>query len=259
MRRITIIVVLSGLAVLLSVSTPIALMGIYSAMSGAAVDRMSQIGQAYGGLSALLSGGATLGVVIALLMQTRQIRMSQAQGVRMMQIELMKILIEHPEVRPQPPLFDPEMRLQHRRDIYTNLMYRYLEHGYEIGYLPEDAIRLELINQFSVPDIRRWWELVHDTISRAAHNERQKRFFDLAEQAFESAVPVAAVRSAVPVWRRRAPVMIGAGGVTALIVAGSVVARRRRLAQSVLSVRRKADQSVGAKARTAPGSSLSRT
>ncbi|MDP9797548.1 hypothetical protein J2S43_006060 [Catenuloplanes nepalensis] len=218
---------LSGLA-LLFLLAPIGFMLAFSGMPGTAVDRMSQIGQAYGGLSALLSGGATFGVVIALVMQTRQIRMSQAQGIRMMQIELMKILIEHPDVRPRPPLFDPDMRAQHRRDIFTNLMYRYLEHGYEIGYLPDEAIRLEMINQFSVPDIRRWWELVRGTVSKAAHNEHQQRFFAIAESAFESAVAETAEPEVARPRRRTTRMWIGAGGVTALILAGACAVRRRR-------------------------------
>ncbi len=73
-------VLLSAVVLLFAVVGPIGFMAVFAGMPEPAVDRMSKIGQAYGGISVLLSGGATIGVVIALVMQARQLQLSQAQA-----------------------------------------------------------------------------------------------------------------------------------------------------------------------------------
>ena len=151
----------------------------------------------------------------------------------MMQIELMKILLEHPDVRPRSPIFDPGKPAQHRRDVYTNLIYRYLEYGYEIDYLPDEAVYSEMVNQFSVPDVRRWWELARDAVGRAAIGERRRRFFEIVQAAFEAS----AERPAVPAppepvppvadRRRRVPLVVRAGGAAVVVLAVACGMRRR--------------------------------
>jgi hypothetical protein len=61
--------------------------------------RLSEIGQAYDAASALLAGVAVVGVAISLLMQLRQIRISQVQAARMMHMELMRMLTSDPLLR----------------------------------------------------------------------------------------------------------------------------------------------------------------
>jgi hypothetical protein len=167
---------------------PILLLWINESVSDSDLARMSNAGQAYGGFSALLSAVATIAVAAALLLQVRQIRISQAQGVRMMQLQLMNMLIEHPEVRPVSAELGDIPAEQRSRDIYTNLVLRYFEMGYEIGYLPAETILTELRRQFAVDDIRRFWERTRPIQLTSIHSKARRRFIHLAERAYEEAV-----------------------------------------------------------------------
>ncbi len=169
-------------------AAPALILWINESLTDDELARMSNAGQAYGGLSALLSGFATFAVAGALLLQIRQIRMSQAQGVRMIQIELMGMLVHNPELRPISPTLGDVARDQRLRDIYTNLILRYLEMGYEIGYFPARSIRSELVSQFAVEDIRRFWERTRSIQLSSIMNKAQRRFAQLVDEAYEEAV-----------------------------------------------------------------------
>jgi hypothetical protein len=179
-------------------TAPALLLWINEPIANNELERLSNAGQAYGGLSALLSGVATVAVAAALLLQVRQIRMSQAQGVRMIQIELMGLLIHNPELRPVSPTLGDVNRDQRLRDIYTNLMLRYLEMGYEIGYFPAQNIRAELLSQFAVEDIRRFWARTRPLQLTSINNKAQRRFAEIVDEAFEAAVAAGPATSVTP-------------------------------------------------------------
>jgi hypothetical protein len=123
-------------AVVSFLAAPVLLLRINESRSDSDLARMSNAGQAYGGLSALLSGSAAVSVAVALALQIRQIRMSQAQGVRMIQIELMGMLIQNPQLRPtSPELGDlqPEQRVRH---IYTNHILKYYRWATKLATFP---------------------------------------------------------------------------------------------------------------------------
>ncbi|MBT8225197.1 MAG: hypothetical protein KJO75_06830 [Dactylosporangium sp.] len=169
----------------LLLASPVIMARLYWWLSEPLVGRMSDIGQSYGGLSAILSAGAMIGVIAALLMQIRQIRIGQAQGMRMLQIELMSMLLRDPNLRPVSPSYrlpDPSRR---QRDIFSNLIFKYLELGYETGYFPRDSIRLEFSQQFEVDDIRRFWANIREAYAGGVCNEAQRRFVELVNTAYE--------------------------------------------------------------------------
>jgi hypothetical protein len=184
---------------------PILLLRINEPVSDSDLSRMSDAGQAYGGLSALLSAVATIAVATALLMQIQQIRISRAQGARMMQLQLMNMLIEHPEVRPVSPGLHGIPTGQRSRDIYTNLVLRYLEMAYEIGYLPAETIRTELRMQFTVDDIRRFWERTRPIQLTSVHSKARRRFIQLVEGAYEEAVAAGPAAPTTPAVEAASP------------------------------------------------------
>ncbi|MGI5215239.1 DUF6082 family protein [Plantactinospora sp. CA-290183] len=170
-----------GMALLLG--SPVVLLSLYADLSDARLGRMSDLGQAYGALSALLSGAATIGIAAALLLQVRQVKISQAQGMRTMQIELMRMLIERPELRPVSPSGQYKSMDQRRRDIFSNLILKYLELGYEIGYFPADSLRGELRDQMKVRDIREHWQRIRIAYEGGLQNRSQRRFIRLVDEA----------------------------------------------------------------------------
>jgi hypothetical protein len=157
-------------------ASPILLTAANSWVSDVDLDRMSAIGEAYGGVSALLAGGAVAGVAAALLVQIRQFKTGQAQGMRMMQIELMRMLLEDPTLRPVSPSFPEAAAAHRRRAIFTNLMFRYLELGFEIGYFPPAALEEELVEQMRVAEIRKVWTEARPRYAAGAANKAQREF-----------------------------------------------------------------------------------
>src|SRR5215475_7458026 len=57
---------------------------------------LANVGQAYGGIAALLSGLAVAGVTISLLLQWRQAHSDRILAVRQRHFELVKLSIEEP-------------------------------------------------------------------------------------------------------------------------------------------------------------------
>jgi hypothetical protein len=189
--RITVTsLVLGGVSVLLFVISPLALARFSRGLPKDQLDRMGQIGQAYGGISALLAGIAAGGVAAALLVQIRQFKLSQAQGMRMMQIDLMKMLIDNPELRPLSPTYRGASKEARQRSIFTNLMFRYLELGYEVGYFSAPAVSRELRDQLGVAEIRQLWEKVRPFYAASARNEAQREFFEIMDSTYREMAPV---------------------------------------------------------------------
>lgn len=191
-RLVTIIAWAAGAAVLAAffLGAPTVLMRARGSASDAELVRMSNVGQAYGGLSALLSGIATGGVAAALLLQVRQIRLTRAHSVRMLQIELMSMLVQRPELRPVSPTLSGVGVEQRQRDIYTNLILRYLEMGYETGYFTTKSVVFELQSQFAIDDIRHFWERTRAIHLSGVMNKAQLKFANLVEEAYRHTEPV---------------------------------------------------------------------
>jgi hypothetical protein len=61
---------------------------------------LSEVGQTYGGISAALSGIALCGIVASLILQRRQYRLSEYQGLRQRHQDLMRMTFEDPELKP---------------------------------------------------------------------------------------------------------------------------------------------------------------
>lgn len=232
--RATAIVLLASVGgALVFGASPILLTAANSWVSDVDLDRMSAIGEAYGGVSALLAGGAVAGVAAALLVQIRQFKTSQAQGMRMMQIELMRMLLEDPTLRPVSPSF-PEAEAAHRRRaIFTNLMFRYMELGFEIGYFPAEALESELLEQMRVGDIRKVWTEARPRYAAGAANRAQREFVRLIDRAYAASsptVPAPAVSAGVgtPPAARGAPHLATVAGAALVGVALAVRLRKRR-------------------------------
>jgi hypothetical protein len=121
------------------VASPLAVALMADQAGGGDWDRLSKVGEAYGAPSAILSGLAVVGVAISLIVQTRQLRAAQIQGMRVMQLELMRMLLDDPALAAVSPTSLGVSQEQWRREIYLNLLFKYLELGYATKYVPRAA------------------------------------------------------------------------------------------------------------------------
>ncbi len=191
---------------------------------------VGNIGQAYGAISALLSGIAVGGVALSLLMQAHQTRIDQARGMRVSQLELMKVLLEDPSLRPVSPIANAYPGPAWRKSIYLNLMFKYLEMGYEIGYFSETSIRTHTTNYFQIEHAREWWGRARDDYRPDAHSRRLRRFLRIVDEQYAKAVAERAAfgeTGEIPdeeVVERVRPSRMSPGGVRVLVVCVSVAA-----------------------------------
>lgn len=150
--------------------------------------RLSEIGQAYDAASALLAGVAVVGVAISLLMQLRQIRISQVQAARMMHMELMRMLTSDPLLRLTSSSAVDVSEQEWRKNIYTNLFFKYLEMGYEIGHISEVSLRQHFAGQFRLTHAREFWRRVGDTYRVDAATKATRRTYKIVEEEHRRAL-----------------------------------------------------------------------
>lgn len=117
-------------------------------------ERLSQVGQSYGGLSAVLSGIALIAVAGSLLLQRRQARANTVHAIRQRHFELAKIAIEHPVVAME--LYGhAETEVQIR--IFCNLQ---MVHWAMLADLEPTSLRIirtSASRLFRHPTARKWW------------------------------------------------------------------------------------------------------
>src|SRR5947209_4921283 len=106
-------------------------------------------------LSTILSIAALLAVATALFVQQYQARVTQMVGVRERHFELIKLMLEHPELdynATRQPGADDRMTA-----IGMSLWVAHWNTLWHIDKLDEKALRFNLADLFADPDARVWW------------------------------------------------------------------------------------------------------
>lgn len=197
-------------------------------------DKLSDISQTFGVASALLSGLALAGLALSVLLQTRQLKIGQFQGMRAMQLELMRMLLEDPALAAISPKTHNISRKQWRREIYINLLFKYLEMGYAIGYVGEEGLRGHIREQLDVPSARQFWKRSRQLWDVSATSPTRRRFFNLVDGEYHAAVdrhrtPPAASRPPSRVRARKGRRIVAAIGLGFVVGAIARTASERFL------------------------------
>jgi len=117
---------------------------------------LSEIGQAYGGVTAILSTLALCAISASLLLQHRQTSIAQVVAVRNRQLELVKLGIENPDLLSAVvPVGQPESEI--RLTAYMNLWVTQWHMGWDLGWESEQALRRYAAQLFASPIARSWW------------------------------------------------------------------------------------------------------
>jgi hypothetical protein len=152
-RRLLLAVTIAG-SVLLIVLTPFAfgLLG----RTGANWPALSNIGQAYGGISALVSAVALAGVALSLATQNRQVRVAEEYAHREQHRTLLKMAMDDPDLMACFGKLDgdPTQRRQH---VYVNLYVAFLFSSWRLGYISSAEARHVFVEIFSAQPGRRYW------------------------------------------------------------------------------------------------------
>lgn len=134
-------------------------------------------------ISLVISLVALIGVAAGLLLQARQVKVSQIQTVRAAHLELMKMALENSAIATEVGgISDPD---RYSQGIFLNWRMKYFEMGYEVGYFADVAIEQMAVRLFANPIPRIWWAENRTIYKAEAVTRRTSRFFALVDSEFQ--------------------------------------------------------------------------
>ena len=119
---------------------------------------LSDMGQAYGGTSAVLSGLALAGVSASLLMQSSLNRISQLHSIRQRQFDIVKLALDNPGylyVDGSAAISDPDNHLK----VYANLFVSHWAMVWDLAEMREDTLHVVASRLFESAVAREWWKV----------------------------------------------------------------------------------------------------
>ncbi|MGW1002513.1 DUF6082 family protein [Streptomyces sp. NPDC002520] len=233
------LVAASAIALTVVLLSPFALEEI-SGSRGVDWNRLSQIGAAYGFTSAIVSALALAGVAASLIVQNRQARAEQIQGIRGYYLELVRLELDdmalYQPVWGYTDIVDPDERKRH---VYADLMLNYAWMGFEIGTIGEGLLRDMLAGMFTGEAGRDYWSRARTSwVARSSGSRVGRRFVAVVGEEHARAVaagpptrsplapdpPAASVAGTSRGWRTSVGALVGLGTGLAL---GSLLRSRR--------------------------------
>ena len=142
-------------------------------------------------LSTAVFGAVLVAVVIALFAQQHQVRAAQMVGVRERHFELIKLMLDHPELDYNAT--GREVTDHRKAAIGMSLWVAHWNTLWHIDNLDEKALRFNLSDLFADPDAREWWQRVGDAWSSKG-SRRERRFIEIVTEECASAAVTASSR-----------------------------------------------------------------
>jgi hypothetical protein len=144
---------------------------------------LGNVGQAYGGVSALISAIALVGVVGSLLLQARQHSLDRLMQLRNRQAQIYAIVREDPEMY-WPIIGNNYRDAQYiQRRIFRVEYFQYCAARYETGLIPEQSLRNEVFpGYFRYEENRQFWDMVKKDWLESASTKRRRRFITIANE-----------------------------------------------------------------------------
>ena len=137
-------------------------------------------------LSIIISSVALLGVAYSLILQALQLRANQLQVSRATQLELVKLVIDNPElVSDSIDQSDPELTA--RAGSLLNYRIKQLELSYSVKAVSSASVRLQARLLFKDNHPVQWWAGAREVYAAEAATRRERQFFALVDQEYEHA------------------------------------------------------------------------
>ncbi|WP_235037255.1 DUF6082 family protein [Actinomadura sp. K4S16] len=174
--------------------SPLALLAL-SGTFNANWTRISEIGQAYGGISALVSAIALCGLVVSLLLQIRSYRDNRKTVQRSGHLELIRMAMENP--RAILPVWGYSgIRVRDRTDeqwrqfLFITSNFKHCQQGFLSGEFSERVIRDELCQSAFQTEIgREWWQVARSTWEAdAMRDEKRRQMFEIIDSEYREAM-----------------------------------------------------------------------
>jgi hypothetical protein len=150
--------------------------------------RLSDVGQALGIASALLSGGALIALVISLRLQSQQTKVMQFQSMRAMRQELLNSAMgneRHLAIWGFAPWTSPE-EIEMR--AYFASVFSYYQTSFGLGAFPEQELRIVLRRAFESEDVRNAWGDIREAYAVTGWRAGFRRFAAIADECRDQAL-----------------------------------------------------------------------
>jgi len=150
--------------------------------------RLSEIGQTYGAVSALLAALALGGVAVSINQQRQAAQVDREHVFRAVNLELTRMMLEHPDLMGSyASTIGARSVSEQRLNLYCNQQVLALEMGFEIGALNEPYLVETARELFGSPTSRDWWARVRDAKRATAMSGRQHRVLDILDDEWARA------------------------------------------------------------------------
>ncbi|MET3422871.1 hypothetical protein BJ973_002083 [Actinoplanes tereljensis] len=169
-------------------------------------NRLGDIGQAYGPVSALLSA---LALCVAIFVQRRQLHQDRVLMVRSMHTNVLHTAMEEPAYGQCWGASVATEQIDDRLFIYTNMIINYWLYAWECRDISDNALRVYVRSMAASEISRAYWVLHGDWRLRSARG-RQRRFLSILDEEFRAAM--AAGPPARPAEPFRAPESVACCG-----------------------------------------------
>lgn len=145
--------------------------------------RLSNVGQTYGAVSALVAALALAGVAISIAMQAREARYNRWEAGRARHFEIMRIAMEDPLYR-QVFSFPKMSKDMAALFGYINLILRFWATLWEFGDLTEYQLQNDLSSLLATEAGRSYWQANGDYLLRYSHTKREIEFYKIADEVY---------------------------------------------------------------------------
>jgi len=184
------VTIISAVIVCLVVLSPLALAGIARFRSDWV--QLSNIGQTYGAISAVLSALALGGIIASLLYQSRDSRIAHEQMTRTFQFDLIKLGLEDPSLMAAAGApWDADVASDFeslRQFLFIQMWVSYLAGNYVTGADSETAVRqVAELELFHGRPGRAYWSAVGER-QIAGSRGRRNHFFRILDDEYRKAI-----------------------------------------------------------------------
>jgi hypothetical protein len=151
--------------------------------------KLSNVGQSYGAISAILSAFAVLGVTISLLLQVREALSNRRYNGREAHSELTRMAMEDPAyMECWGPIFGNLSHDEKRQFLYVNLLLSHLANLWETGDLPEVSLRIIADDMFGATPARIFWRAQEDRQYTQSNKIKMRRFRAIIDESYHAAI-----------------------------------------------------------------------
>lgn len=181
-----VILVLVLVSVSLVIVSPLALRSLDD--GGQDWSRLSAIGQTYGAVSAIIAAIALVGVMISLIIQSREARAARQAAQRGHLFELLRMAMDDPRFMECWGPYLTKNFATEGQFAYINLIVAHWHAEYMVRQMPDRLLRPTAASVFASAPGRTYWENT-GTFWRDNYSGRQaRRFYEVLEATYQDAI-----------------------------------------------------------------------